>query len=381
MLSLQDLDKASRLAAAWLTDTAQISESMDVRVGAFRTEYLSFDSSFTLGPYVWHHAEAIRALLAIYERTNELNWLESAKSAADYLRRIQCADGEVRGAFFEPWLNGSEPLIVDMNFESLRGLIDLHRITQDPIYLDMAIATADGFMETAYLGNGLHKARYFPDTRTYGGSITHMLEEGGFFMLHDLTDDAKYLETAEEQVDAIIQSMQSSGAFSCAADPSRKIWDGLPTGNTGSRIHYFHLAPILAAYHRFPKAQYLEAIERGACMMMDWQSPDGFIWNSYRPNGEPGETEHIDGAATAMFAMLWLSLHEITCRAEYLEASERALNWMIGAQYRDLENRDTFGAFFQERTLHEGTWYDYLRDISSSLGIIACEDYIRRFLT
>ncbi len=379
MLDLERLDIASQRAANWLARIAQIGEPTDPNRGAIRTEYFFHEKTFVLRPYVWHSAEAIRALSMLSCRIGNSEWRQSAQAAADYLGRIQCKDGTHKGSFFRPWLNGTEPLYVDMNYQSLGGLVELHRTTGDPGCLRIAKDAADWFVDAACRTDGTHLGEYYPDRGVLGGFRSHMLDEGGFLMLHKFTGKKIYRVVFQRQVDALVNSADGEGMFSCRTDPEMQFWPHLRMQNIASRAQYWHVAPLLAAYLEWPRSTYREVLETVALLMMRWQSSRGFLWNVYQPNGRPTERERPDGAATSMFANVWLHLHDITGEQRYLEASERALNWVLESQYKNASDKDTFGAFFQERASHGGRWYDYLRDISSSFGIIACEEYIKRF--
>jgi hypothetical protein len=258
-------------------------------------------------------------------------------------------------------------------------LVELHQATNNPSYLRIAGGAADWFVDAAFRTDGTHPGEYYPDRGVLGGFRSHMLDEGGFLMLYKLTGREVYRAVFQRQIDALVASADGQGMFSCRTDPEMQFWPHLRMQNVASRAQYWHVAPILAAYLEWPKRGYLEVLETVALLMMRWQSSKGVLWNVYKPDGQPAETERLDGAATAMFAVIWLNLYDFTGEEKYLESSERALDWMLKSQYKNASDRDTFGAFFQERAVLAGKWYDYLRDISSSFGIMACEEYITRF--
>ena len=378
-LNLGSLEMASRMAAEWLMNVAQITEGDSPNMGAVWTEYHFFDREFLLRPYVWHHAKVAEALLRIYERTGEPAYRKSAILAGEYLLRIQVKEGEHAGALWQPWLTGKERLYVDMNYQCIPALLHLSHTIGHTKYLESAVRVADWFINTAYQGNGVHTGEYFPSRNYLAGFRTHILDEGAFLMLYEVTNKEAYRQVFQEQVDALVAAAEHRGTFSCRTNPHMQFWPILEMRKISSRGQYWHIAPILAAYLKWPEDRYLSVLESSARLMIDWQSQKGFLWNAYEPDGRPAEIERADGGSTAMFVIIWLNLYDVTQDETYLEAAERALNWMLEAQYKTPADKDTFGAFFQEMGYHKGRWLDYLRDISSSFGIIACEGYIERF--
>ena len=72
------------MAAEWLTKVAKIGESKHPHHRAVMTEYSFVNRRFEMKPYVWHKAEAIRALVR-YERVKEPIRLEEAHDITRYL--------------------------------------------------------------------------------------------------------------------------------------------------------------------------------------------------------------------------------------------------------------------------------------------------------
>jgi len=378
-LNLGSLEMASTMASQWLLNAAQIRDEASPDLGAIRTEYDFVDREFVLRPYVWHHAKAAEALLRIYKRTGEPTYMDSAILAGNYLLRIQIPDGEHAGALWRPWISGKDRLYVDMNYQCIPALLYLYRATDNKAFLDAAVRVADWFINMAYQGEGVHIGEYFPSRNRLAGFRSHILDEGGFLLLYEATGKEVYREIFEEQIDALVAAADHRGTFSCRTNPQMQFWPILEMRNISSRAQYWHLSPVLAAYLKWGQDRCLSILESSAKLMIEWQSQRGFLWNVYEPDGRPAEIERVDGAATAMFAIIWLNLYDVTQDESYLGAAELALNWMLEAQYKILGDRDTFGAFFQELSYHRGRWLDYLRDISSSFGVIACEEYIKRF--
>ena len=378
MIHFRKVDQASKMAARWLVKSCQITDTADPNLGAFKAEYDLAERRFTLSPQTWRTSEAIRALLKIHGRTRNQSLKDAAILGGRYLESIQCPEdeGDNAGSLWKPWLDGSELLFVDTNYRSIVGLLDLYGATGALHYLDASKRIADWFQRVVYRGGGTHLNRYFPDKKVLGWPRSHILDEGSFLRLQDLTREEVYTRVFEDQMEALVSSSGSDGTFSCMSTPRMERDPDAQPGEISSRSMYWHLISMVMAQTKLRDSRVMKVLEDGARLGMDLQSTEGFLSRTYKTEEGGKENGVPDGVATAMFVLIWLKLLDISGEEIYMEHSEHALSWMLKSQF--LARRESYlGAFFQEMVLYEGKWHDIRGSLSSSYGVMACEEYLR----
>jgi hypothetical protein len=377
MIDTRRVDQASRMAARWLAKSCQMLDPADAALGAFATGY-DFDKARPIfGPEVWHTAEAIRALLRIHARTRNQAWKDSALLGGRYLASVQVMEGEHTGSLWYPWLDAEGlALRVDSNYRSIVGLLDLYGATGSMQYLEVSKGIASWFMSEAYKGGGTHLNRYLVEKRVLGWPRSHILDEGAFLKLHDLTREESYSAVHGDQVQAIASSCDSSGLFTCMTTPRMERDPELEEGSVSSRSMYWHIIPLIMACEKRANEGLLESADRAAERMLGLQDSDGFLVKAYDLEGEPSGDGGPDGVATAMFALAWIKLLQITGKESFGQGAELALSWMLESQ--TVARRNGFlGAFFQERVSRGGRIQRQPGSLGSSYGVLACEEYLK----
>jgi hypothetical protein len=375
MLESKKIDQASRMAARWLAKSCQVTDSAETSLGAFATGYEGGTGGFVYGPLVWHSSVAIRALLKIHGRTKNPAWKEAAILGGRYLESVQAVGdgGEDSGSLWGPWLGGNEPLVVDVNYRSMGGLLDLYGATGSPHYLESSRRIADWFIDRAYKGGGTHLNRYFPDRKVLGWPRSHIVDEGSIIRLQDLTREESYSDLCRDQVEELSSSLREDGWFSCMETPRMERHPEAGPDETSPRDVYWHLSPLLMAYSKKGRKDLLQPIEAAGRMMLGLQSPEGSLESFYSKSGTGRGGS--DGVSTSMFVSIWLRLWEITENGEYLEGAERGLAWIISSQLT-ARRAEAFGAFSDGPGNRGGTGSS-LGSAASSFGIIAAEEYFR----
>jgi hypothetical protein len=377
MINRRRVDQASRMAARWLVTSAQSQDPGTPEFGGFATGYDHERLSFVVGPECWHTAEAIRSLLKVHARTRNQAWKDAAVRGGDYLASLQSMgqDSEEAGSLWGPWLGGHEELRVDSNYRCILGLLDLYGATGSARYLEVSGGIVGWFLERVYKGGGTHLNRYLPEKKTLGWPRSHILDEGSFLALFDLTREERYATVHREQAEALIAAAGDNGTFSCMDAPRMERDPGLEAGEISTRNLYWHVMPLLARQAKNADGRTLEVVERVGSLLASWQDEDGYLLRSYgKERGKgPGEP---DGVATAMFALVCLKLREITGADEHLQSAERALAWILESQ-STARREEVFGSFYQERTSRDGRPRVLPGSLGSSYGIMACEEYLR----
>jgi len=376
MIDEKRVDRASRMAGRWLARSCQVTDTDDPNLGAFATVYRPEEGKFAVGSLPHETSEAVRALLRLYGRTRNESWKDSAILGGRYLESIQCEEdaGEECGSLWKHWLNGSEALSVDSNYRSIVGLLDLYGATGATHYLDSAKGIADWFENRAYRG-GTHLNRFFPDKKVLGWPRSHILDEGGFLRLHDLTREERYTKIFEDQIEALLSSSMDDGTFSCMDTPRMEKDPAAAQGELSTRDMYWHLVPIIMAEEKRGDDRLMGALLRGADLLMRQQDEEGYLPRSFLKVGDLGKRDP-DGVATGMVALLWLKLYPLTGKETYLAHGEAALEWMLSSQF--VSRRESYlGGFFEENHIEGPGSGGIPGAMASSYGIMACEEYLR----
>ncbi len=373
MLDLKKLDQASKMGARWLVTNCQVSEESNADFGAFmEADPATRSLRVPLDP--WLTAAAVRSLLMVHGRTRHAQWKEAAICGGDYLETLQCSEEmEETGALWAPWIRGSDALRVDANYRSIAALLDLYGATGSSHYLESARGIGEWFSESVYRGGGTHLNRYFPDKRTYGWPRSHILDEGGFMRLRDLTRDEIYDGITGDQIEALTDASTEQGIFSCMKASRMEREDDLDPESVSMRGMYWHLSPIVLAYEKDKQDRFLELAERGVRLVMDSQTEEGYLNRALFPQTQ--EASGPDGLATAMFATLWTKMYELNGNSAYRKSAEMAIDWMIGSQ--SVSRRDSLGAFYDGKRSNDGELRDTWTTMSTIYGIMACEEYLR----
>jgi uncharacterized protein YyaL (SSP411 family) len=269
---------------------------------------------------------------------------------------------------------GTEPLVVDTNYRSMGGLLDLYGATGSPHYLESSKRIADWFIERAYKGGGTHLNRYFPDKKVLGWPRSHIVDEGSFIRLEDLTRELRYTDLCREQLDELASSAGSDGRFSCMDTPRMERHPDAQEGEASTSDLYWHLSPLLMGFTKKGRKDLLDRIRGVGDFALNLLTDDGCLERFYSKEGTVRGGP--DGVATSMFISIWLSLWEITEGENYLEGAERALSWMMSSQLT-ARRVEAFGAFSDGNLDHQGRERNILRSIASSFGVMAAEEYLR----
>ncbi len=376
MLDRKKVDQASKMASRFMLNVCQVGEEDHPDHGGFRTEFDLEDRKFRMVREPWHTAAAVRALLRIHGRTRNQSWLEGAGNGGMYLERLQCREEDciMEGALWDPWIEGEEPLRVDSSYRSILGLLDLYGPTGSGHYLETARQVAKWFKEDVYRGGGTHLNRYFPDKETFGWPRSHILDEGSFARLQDLTREKVFGDIYDDQVDALVDSWVEPGVFSCRDAPRMEKDDASEGEEVSTRNMYWHLAPLITACEKRRKERFIQPVSTSLRLIMNSQSTEGYVPQSFDPtnsvtNGGP------DGTGTAMFAILWLKMYGLAAEDVYMEASEKAISWIVKSQFL---SRETFlGAFYEGKSMENGEIMDSWGAVSSIYGVLACEEYLK----
>ena len=357
--------KSIDLGLNWMFKQQQMSKKGKKGYGAFH------------GAFIWHDAEAIRALLKTYDRKKSPRLLERARMAGDFLCRIQYKNKRNKRLYglIETIVYTRLKKIAPSDvFEALPGIVELYQCTKEKKYLDCAKLAGDWLIEHATCDRKGAMGQLFDAKKWESINPLPIHDEAGFLLLFQETNDNKYLEVFMDQIEILREKQDLFGQFWNTNHPSQ------------GRAQYWFTYPVLMAYKVFKKSSLLPVIIRSCDRFLRLQQWDGSLSCYINSDGtSDSRYDCIDGAAIAMSAILWIELYKIVEDKRYLNAFLKAVDFIMNNQYtnkidRKIKNNlsiSRYGAFFHTRYLKEGKWEDSVRDLATFYGIMALEELLK----
>lgn len=273
-------------------------------------------------------AGIVLALINLYRATHDPTWLDAAKKAA---RRLVARARKAKDGL--EWPDESED---DDGKVSAKGpspayyvgaagigatFLALFETTQDKEGLELATSAANAILASADREGKL--VRWGEDTDDISGAAGIV-----FFLLemHRTTSDAKYLLAATSAADWLINVGEKDGDGlkwkSTAALP--RYYTGFSHGTAGVADC------LLRVYEATTEKRFLDAAEAGARWLARVASKDGdgLKWFHFAP-------DHADQYMTgwchgpAGTCRLFLDLHSVTEKKEYLETARKGAAWLM----------------------------------------------------
>ena len=339
MTERRDVDRASRMAARWLSRAGQVTDPTARFFGSFPA------GSRTPDDLIWGTSAAIRGLLAVYRRTSDAALRNSAILGAKFLESIESPEeaGKYAGSLWSPWLAGSEPLAVDVCYRSISALMDLYFATGSPSYMEIAKRIANWFLSSVYTGGGTHLNLFFPDRSILGWPRSHILDDGSFVGLHDLTRDEPYGRLVQDQVEELLSSAMPDGTFSCMSNPRMREGSRAQEGVISSQNLALHLMPLSLLGTKRKSDFVLSKVESGALFAMSWQDAEGYI-PTVLSRSAPAGASTPDPVSTAMLALVWIDLYSSTEQTRFLEAAACSLDWLMSQQITERRDIRSLGS-------------------------------------
>ena len=375
--------------ADWLITSAQIKDRANPYDGAFRTEYNTKTREWSLFEPIWHSGQDIKALLCAYRLGRARKYLQSTIMAGAFIRRHQvlAQDKRLHGVITGYITPDSRETCVATMIESLPGLLELHRITGDSVWLNSSILAAEWIIRNAYKGNGMIYWKYDHIKRKIihnpwegsreGGykqkylvppdDAAPLIDDAVFYRLYCATKRKKYLAIFHELADRIYQEQNPPGCW--VRYPASNPY----TGMIQTRASWWWGNPLIHAYRVFREQRYLATAVDCADRCLQVQNLDGGLFSHYRTDGRH-DSFGICGSSTAVVVMLWLDLWDVTKDRKYLTAARKGIEFLLKTQFSPEYPDETLrGAFFESASFYEGGgghWHN-VRDIATGFGIQA----------
>lgn len=382
---------ALQRAADWLADPAQIPAGgrdaapfedpvgyphRDYR-GALRTEYDTKTRVWSMNGPVWHAGQAIRALLVAERRLGEPRFRAAALAAGDFLLRERLADPPAVAGMFLTYEDNNRDVNVEVGFEAISGLLDLHEATGEERWLAAARAGVDALLAGYQPDEGLVFDRYHVPSRRFTGDPEN--PNPGRAMLDDATLARLALKVGDDRYRAIYLAM-ADRLLREEGPPG--TWLRFPpwrpeVGRIHGRKSWWWGYPLLAAHDLAPDGgeRYLQGAIRAGEWYLRGQNLDGGAY--YTPNAEGRHNSFgLCTSVAAVSILFWTDLWRRTGEERWLAAIGRATGFLLSAQFApDVEDEQVRGAFFESLNKPDGSLAPgfQVRDIATIFGIRALD--------
>ena len=304
---------------------------------------------------------AISSFLNIYTSLGDQKYLQYSKDAADYLLQLQSAEknklrfGAVPHSVTLPNMEITEQYWSFDNAMILQGLADLFIQTDQQNYYRGAVLIAEWLTGTMQHSDG----SFFS---MYDAQRNEICHEGPFFdkdfgCLHakcaigllktaQITGNGIFGQAARKVADWVLSLQRDDGAF----------WANTRRKYIVTHAHCYAVEGLLYAHHILKDRRYLKACIRAADWLILRQYSDGALTildKAIMPRGI-GRVEGIFSSLrslkfsdeTAQAARIWLILHSITGKNQYIEAADKALQYLSKVQCRESDDNNMVGGFY-----------------------------------
>jgi len=395
MEALPGLDEAISGAANWLANHAIIkTQGLDDvynRVGhryqnwqgAFRGEYNMTERVWWMFCPMWHGSQALKALLwATDTIRQEPTWISAAHSAGEFILRHQIQSGADKGLLLA-YEDYPDKITISALLETLDGLFRLSERTGDSRFADAAVTSLQWCREHAWLrGEGLVQDLYDPATRKFVHDAYPTLDHRRG---RPLADDSVWLTGFQASGDETLRTVFYEIL-------ERLLQDESPAGNwvtygpcliKSGRIHPRHAfwwgRPMLSAWHETHEQRWLDVAIRAGDWYRQAQRIDGGL---FRDTDLSFNTRSFGQATSgiACAAILWMDLFEITSDPGWLNPIQRAFDFVMRMQLKDVTDPRLQGAVIEGSNEPDGSdrCPYFIRDLASIFFVQAGAKLMQR---
>ncbi|MBI1941115.1 MAG: hypothetical protein HYS33_06375, partial [Acidobacteria bacterium] len=327
----------------WLLGSGVFDPKTGVVRGAFDSQTGRY-----LPPDVSSAASALEVFLRAYGRSRESAYLDAARRVADYLltRPYQGSDRRASGALIEP--GGSHRAESLANARAIEGLLDFHFATGEEQYLDVSQCAADWLLEFMQNADGSFKSACDLKSKSFvdgaqndwrrSRAFAHAKTAAALFKTWEAVKETepRYREGALRVLTWALTLQNFNGSFKGHFNPARaQASDDKDVASLFDGIEGFFSAYAQLLRHPRDIALhpiYLEACRNFARWAMEYaREPSGGVYEWVYADDSHGPTAALP---TAQAVRLWLRLHLVERKPDYLEAAKRAGDFLLKVQNR-----------------------------------------------
>ncbi|UCD36734.1 MAG: hypothetical protein JSW54_07770 [Fidelibacterota bacterium] len=368
-ISRDDLLLRARQGCDWLTDIAQVLDASNPDYGVIRGEYDTRSRQWKLyGPF-WHTGQTIRLLLKMHATTGEEKYQRHAILGGEYLIRDQAMDRKDHKYYGFIHGREAEGSNTASQVEGLGALYDLYRMTNDDEWLERFRLAVDWIARNLYIeGEGLFHNGYsaMRDELTPLEKARPTNDDAIFRIAYENFKESIYLDIFRAVSDRLLSDEDPPGNWIIYRPCNPESFEG--RGSIHARHAWWWGYPMLQAYDAFKDRKYLEAAIRAGDWYIDNSNLDGGYYYHTTREGQGHLSYDFSTSAVGCAVLMWCDLWQRLGDEKYRHAIERALGFMLRAQFRqDVEDPNLRGAFFEGYLPPDGTMSPgfYLRDIAT----------------
>ena len=304
----RDLDTHLRMAMNWLALAQDQTGNGGVSAGFGRQGWRP-DYPETTG-YI------IPTFLDYFHVTGDSNLLNRARRMGEYELRVQTKEGAIPGGYAEP----RSPCVFDTG-QVILGWVALYHETKQMDYLQAAQAAGD-WLRSIQAPNGSWPTHdHARSARAYHARVSWAL-----VMLGQSSREARFIETACQQLDWTLSQQQPNGWFAQAELRGKAF----PVTHTIA----YTIRGLLESGAALKENRYVTAAGRAADALLGRQLDDGSLRGAF----DSTWTDRVSWRCVtgcAQMSLNWLRLYELTNQEHYLQAAQKS-NLFV-SQTQDLE--------------------------------------------
>ncbi len=342
-------------ALKWLIETN--IRNMDIKKISYGGINNGYDYKNKLYPYIYSEITgyAISLFLNIYKWTKMQEYLDYAKSAADYLIRIQSKSKNKNEYGAIPHSISKNTLEIERTYWTfdnamiLNGLIGIYEHINDERYYSSIIRIADwilrmqnqngSFLAYYDAGSGYKKHQIID---FYGDcGCLHVKNILGLMKLFDISKNEKYKEAVLNVCNWAIKLQENDGLF----------WANEKRKHVFTHAHCYATEGFLLAYDKLKNEEYLKVTRLSGDGLIKLQNSDGSLYRMYKISKNkikerffPWKT--VD--ATAQSVRIWLILFKLTNNELYFNASLKGVDFLKSMQELNTFDKNRYGGFYYQ---------------------------------
>jgi len=325
-------------AIQWLADTGiRNTNGNPICAGSINNGYVWRDRVY---PYAYSEMTGygINAFLNMFKWSGDKRYLGYAVDAADYLCRIQCRDrtkseyGAIphsydpqTGRFVREYWSFDNAIV-------LHGLSDLYRIVKEPSYYTACKHICNWLLNKMQLPDGAFLAYHDAETgvRHHRWRLFH--GDAGCLHVKNSIGILSFAQIADSQVGDAARTACEWGVDLQSDDGL--FWANQERKYVFTHAHCYATEGYLYAYGQMGEAEFLRICIASGDGLIKLQNRDGSLYSAYKNRLSirsrlksvfyPKKTTD----ATAQAVRIWLILHGLVGRPDYLTAAEKGIAFL-----------------------------------------------------
>jgi hypothetical protein len=253
--------------------------------------------------------------------------------------------------------------------EGFAALYDLSTVTKNSEWLERFHLAVDWVAKNLYLeGEGLFYNGYsaVKDELAPVEKSRPTNDDAIFWLAYQVFEDPVYLQIFREVSDRLLRDEDPPGNWMLYRPCFPELFEG--RGSIHARHAWWWGYPMLQAYDAFKEEKYLEAGIRAGDWYIHNSNLDGGYYYHITREGHNHLSFDFSTSAVGCAVIMWCDLWQRLGDDKYLDAIQRALGFLLRAQFRqEVPDPNLRGAFFEGYLPPDGTMEPgfYLRDIAT----------------